>query len=250
MNGSCTRGPDVFLQMLVPGAPQRYVPFPQPKPCRSHRFHAWPGASSRAHHLDVVPRFQCAPDELVCSSTIDVSWFRLPPNLLSVLASVGVDSLEALRAYPESQLLAAFTWEDYSKYQELLLELRRSDGPSTFHVFRLLAKYPAAAGAFQISDFRPIARQASATLRRATPSSNVGALQALKRSGWDPRVVCDAVADARASSSVRDSSAKSYDYHLRGIEFVCGVLGEAPLPASLATIRRVSSHRCFNRFMH
>ena len=230
--------------MLVQGAPQRYVPYPDQKPKRSHPYDGHvsssvpPGPIGALSWAHASQREACAAVALPAG---DQCWFRLPHGFLTALAAVGIDSLQKLRDAPESQILQAFCWNDYSAYQDLILEMRRPDGPSAFHVFRLLAKHPAIPGSFQICDFHPIARQAAAGHRHATPSCNVGALQALKRSGWDARVVCDAVADARANAGVRESSAKTYDSHLRGIQFVCLILGEAPLPASLDTIRRVSS---------
>ena len=66
-------------------------------------------------------------------------------------------------------------------------------------------------------------------------------LQLLRREGWDLRSICDSVADARANAGVQESSARTYDAHLRGVEVVCGLLGECAFPAKLETIRRVSS---------
>ena len=226
----------------IRGATQRYVPYPPFKPhARNH------GVNIRA--TSVQRRTDCSEAQsallpavvspTIVGSTINDFWSRIPLPLLAALAKGGIDSAAKLREAPAAAVLKILPWQVYTQYEDLLSELRRPEGSSVFSLFRVLAKYPAPPGSLQIGDLAPAVGSARAS--RATPSSNVSALQQLKRQGWDPRAVCDAVADARANAGVRPSSANTYDSHLRGVEFVCGVLAEAPLPASLATIRRVSS---------
>jgi hypothetical protein len=74
-----------------------------------------------------------------------------------------------------------------------------------------------------------------------TPSFGIAYLYAAGRAGIDLAQFCDQIADARAGSAVRESTAHMYNSHLRQIFRVCELLHACGLPASLATIRRVSS---------
>ena len=226
----------------IRGAPQRYVPYPTFRPHARH--HGVNTGATAVQRQTIRSESQSTLLPAVVSTTIAGGtigdfWSRIPLPLLAALAKGGIDSAKKLREAPESALLKILPWLVFTQYEDLLSELRRPEGSSEFNLFRMLAKYPAPPGSLQIGDLAPAASSARAS--RATPSSNMGALQQLKRQGWDPRAVCDAIADARANAGVRPSSANTYDSHLRGVDFVCGVLDESPLPASLATIRRVSS---------
>ena len=196
--------------------------------------HAWHGFGRAGHTSASVAASHgsLSPDT---SATFSEGfwWGRLPPRLLAALAASGIDSPSKLRATSDTVILSALSWADFSAYQDLLTECRRPEAPRAFDIYRLLARCPGIAGTFQISDIRQ-GQVPKATSSRPTPSQ-------MKHAGWDARAICDAVADARASAGVQQSSAKTYDSHLHGVEFVCGVLGESPLPADLATIRRVSS---------
>lgn len=236
--------------MPLRGAPQRYAPYPARRRRREcPLFPLSPVGVASAGSLAHPSAAMVAPLALETTvtraevDTMDV-WSRLPLPLLAALNSVGVRALSDLAALPGEGVPAALRGGVFVPFFGVIAELRRPGGPESASLFRLLLREPGAGGKVHLHDLLASSLGVpAAAVRRAgpTPSSNIAMLHLARSSGLDPRPFCDAVADARAGAAVRDSTACTYDSHLLQVGRACEALGESPLPASLATIRRVTS---------
>ena len=224
--------------MKLTGAPQRYTPYPPSGRAPPRAAQAWPGAGSSP----LPPR---AAREIQSSGQVGVEvaqiWHRLPFGILDALSRLGIacmsDLLSApadvrarIRAHPCSEQSAA-----------LVEELLQPDGPDIFTVLRLSLWEAPQRRVVHLENALPCPGPVRPRRAGQTPSWNISLLQAAAREGADIRTICDRIADSRASSSVQESSSTTYDSHLRQIHRICRILGEPAFPASLGTIRRVSS---------
>ena len=235
--------------MKCTGAPQRYAPYPPihrvqqcPRPAVQYpcSLFSAPGLSSSSYsHVPGDPRGADPADP--AAPHLQHFWHRLPGGVVAQLGQYGVGSHDCLLRAPKelrARILMDVAGGPHAAWFDALLQ---QDTPDFFNILRLPLSSPGQRHAIHLESLlRP--REPVSTRRAGpTPSSNMKLLQAASRQGLNIRSACDRIADSRAGASVRESSANTYDSHLRQIQRACQVLGEPAFPASLDTIRRVSS---------
>ena len=232
----CSAPAFVEAQMkLTTGAPQRYAPYP-PQRARHGRIAHGPLPAG-------VPQPQQSWSAEYARPAHGGSlqfWHHLPVEFIGVLARHGISGYDDVSHAPEttrSRIRADPASGPYVAILEALFEAP----PDVFTVLRLALSGTAPRRHIHLESVLPHPEQFAPRRGGQTPSCNIQLLRNARMQGLDIRVACDRVADSRASSSVQDSSSYTYDSHLRQIHRVCRVLGEEAFPASLETIRRVSS---------
>jgi hypothetical protein len=117
------------------------------------------------------------------------------------------------------------------------------NGFTPFSFFRLLLASPQRQTSSRLHATLDVATSLSAVFRRAgpTPSENMRILSQAQSEGWNINAICDQVVHARVGCAVADSTRKTYASHLLQIERSCKLLSACGLPATLQTIRRVTS---------
>ena len=187
-----------------------------------------------------APSAVVAPSLGPCGTTPQF-WHRLPPAVFQILGKYGIFSPHSLLEAP-GEVRSLVVGECVGgPYAAVIDALFQPGGPDVFTLLRLSLRDPSRRRASHLVDALPGVGPASTRRAGPTPSQNMIFLQAAIQQGLDIRAACDRVADSRATASVQESSANTYDSHLRQIHRACQILGEPAFPASIETIRRVSS---------
>ena len=169
-----------------------------------------------------------------------VAWSRLPPPVVAALRQQGVHCVDALRALSDARFqqltlapcllqasqgaLAALRHQPFDEalFLQHVLTLPRPRSGLTVH---------AAMGLCAVAS--PFAGP--------PPTSTLSALSRAAHQGTDIASILDGVADWRAGCGIGPATANTYASHFRQIRFACLLLKQSAVPATLSTIRRVSS---------
>ena len=170
-------------------------------------------------------------------------WQRLPPKLIRTLCQHNVTSLSALQALGQSTLQQLRQDCGLSSAVCALLDaLHSSDSLTPLKFIRLWLQIPKDGSCAQLhqalgTEVRP------SQVRRAgpTPSANIALLQQASDAGWDAHALCASIVDVRIGDAVAPGTLSTYCSHMGQIECACNVLKVQALPASLETVRQVTS---------
>ena len=219
------------------GAPQHYAAFPQRR-----------SQSRKVLRRFAEPERASVAGMAASQPSVDTRqpasdwWSLLPVKLLSALSLRGINCFKDVHAKAESDWKVLRLSPNMTPFGVLLDQLRQTTELDEFTLHRLLLACPGTSGGLHLCDVLA----AGAIKKRpdqwvSKPSANISALERLRAAGVDPRPWCEAVATARVRSAVAPSTAETYDSHLRQIRRACLALDVCPLPATLETIRCVSS---------